>query len=262
MPKVSVVVTTYNRKELLRETIQSILDQTFRDFELIVVDNYSNYDFFEYIKSFNDYRIRAFQNQNNGIIAVNRNFGIKKAKGEYIAFCDDDDLWTKKKLETQLKKLVESKADLVSSNMFIFKGNRNNVQSKTKNRKPKGIKDLLSYNQIYTSTVLVKNVNALFFPEDISLITVEDYGLWIKLLNVGYNFEFIDEALVYYRKMPEGSYVKNYKNRNLKLINFYVSLLISSKFLKQKNRIILLMAIQMAKYVSKNILSYILGKRP
>ena len=93
MPKISVIVTTYNRKELLKETINSIINQTFKDFELIVVDNNSNYNFLSEIKSFDDERIVAFQNNNNGIIARNRNFGIMKSKGEFIAFCDDDDLW-------------------------------------------------------------------------------------------------------------------------------------------------------------------------
>ena len=89
MPKVSVVVTTYNRPDLVKETIDGILNQTFQDFELIVVDNYSNYDFFELIENIGGKKIRAFQNQNNGVIAVNRNVGIKNAIGEYIAFCDD-----------------------------------------------------------------------------------------------------------------------------------------------------------------------------
>ena len=102
MIKVSVVVTTYNRKKYLTQTIKSILNQTFADFELIVVDNYSNYDFLSHINSLNDSRIRPFQNNNNGIIAVNRNFGIKKSKGEFIAFCDDDDIWINTKLEIQL----------------------------------------------------------------------------------------------------------------------------------------------------------------
>lgn len=108
IPLVSVIVTTYNRKELLKETIDSILSQTFTDFELIVVDNYSNYDFIEYIKSFNDLRIRPFQNQNNGIIAINRNIGINNARGEYIAFCDDDDLWKPNKLKIQYSFLIEN----------------------------------------------------------------------------------------------------------------------------------------------------------
>ena len=76
MHNLSVIVTTYNRPSLLNETIKSILNQTFVDFELIVVDNFSNYNFFQLIKSYNDKRIKAFQNQNNGVIATNRNYGI------------------------------------------------------------------------------------------------------------------------------------------------------------------------------------------
>ena len=106
-PLVSVIVTTFNRKELLKETIDSILNQTFTDFELIVVDNYSEYNFVDYIKSFSDNKLIAFQNKNNGIIAVNRNYGIKKAKGKYIAFCDDDDCWDSEKLAKQIPYLRE-----------------------------------------------------------------------------------------------------------------------------------------------------------
>ena len=102
-PLVTVIVTTYNRREFLKKTINSILNQTYKNFEFIIVDNYSNYDFLSHIKSFNDERIRPFQNANDGIIAVNRNYGIKEAKGEYIAFCDDDDLWMENKIEVQLK---------------------------------------------------------------------------------------------------------------------------------------------------------------
>ena len=101
-PTISVIVTTYNRKEFLLETVKSILNQTVSDFELIVVDNFSDYDFFQEMNILNDDRIRAFQNNNDGIIARNRNFGIKKARGEFIAFCDDDDYWAKDKLIIQL----------------------------------------------------------------------------------------------------------------------------------------------------------------
>ena len=115
---VSVVVTTFNRKDLLKETLESILAQTYQDFELIVVDNYSNYDFNALIESFKSDKIRAYQNQNHDVIATNRNFGIEKAKGEYIAFCDDDDLWMPDKLEKQMKCASEHDVDLISKSII------------------------------------------------------------------------------------------------------------------------------------------------
>ena len=102
-PLVSVVVPTFNRKELLTKTVHSILNQTYKNTEVIIVDNYSNYDIISHVATFSDPRISLFQNENHGIIAVNRNFGIEKAKGEYIAFCDDDDLWVPEKLEKQIE---------------------------------------------------------------------------------------------------------------------------------------------------------------
>ena len=68
MPLVSIIVTTYNRRDLLTNTIDSILNQTYKNFELIVVDNFSDYDFLSHIKSYIDERIRSFQNSNDGII--------------------------------------------------------------------------------------------------------------------------------------------------------------------------------------------------
>ena len=100
--KVSVIVPTYNRAHLLKKTIESILSQTYTDLELIVVSNYSTDNTDDMVKSYKDDRIKYFKNQNNGIIAVNRNFGIRKSTGEYIAFCDDDDTWLPNKLERQV----------------------------------------------------------------------------------------------------------------------------------------------------------------
>ena len=225
MLQISVIVTTFNRPKLLKETLDSILNQTYVDFELIVVDNNSNYDFFKLMESFNDTRIKAFQNKNNGIIAVNRNFGIKKANGKYIAFCDDDDIWVKSKLEIQHSQIETSLADIISSNISIFECNTNNILNNTKANKPKSLYDLLWFNQVYTSTVLVKNSELLFFSEDANLITVEDYRLWISLMINGYKFDFSDQNLIYYRKSTDGAYINNYKKRNIKLIYLYRSIL-------------------------------------
>ena len=105
MPIVSVIVTTFNRCEMLGETIASIINQSFQDFELIIVDNMSQDGTEQFIKNIKDARIRYFRNPNFGIIASNRNYGIAKSRGFYIAFCDDDDLWKKNKLELQLNYL-------------------------------------------------------------------------------------------------------------------------------------------------------------
>lgn len=149
MPQVSVIVTTYNRKELLAETIQSILCQTFQDFELIVVDNFSNYDFQAHLQSFNSEKIVPFQNANDGVIAVNRNFALEKAKGKYVAFCDDDDYWEPDKLQRQLDRAVQSGAEMVAiySNAVCF---GEQVKSYSSNKKQiKTQEDLLLSPNIF-----------------------------------------------------------------------------------------------------------------
>ena len=252
MPKVSVIVTTYNRKEFLAETIRSILNQTFRDFELIVVDNYSNYDFFAHISSFNDTRIRAFQNQNKGIIAVNRNFGIKKAKGEYIAFCDDDDIWVENKLKEQVDVIENTKCDLVHTNMFLFRGETKHIIKETSNKKIDSLKDLIKQNQINTSSVLVKNSSYLFFPEDPNLIAVEDYALWLELFIKGLRFEFLPHALVYYRLSDLNiSGNKNWSTKHLKEIYIYISVLLRHPELKVNSLMLRHILINLIKYFVK-----------
>ena len=236
MPKVSVIVTTYNRKEYLTETIQSILNQTFQDFELIVVDNYSAYDFFALMKNFESEKIISFQNQNNGVIAVNRNFGIKQAIGEYVAFCDDDDIWIKNKLEAQIEILNKTSCDLVYSNMYYFKGDTSNIIKKSSNKRINNLKDLINYNQINTSTVFVRNRD-LLFPEDPYLIAVEDYVLWLNLFVKGYRFEFIDQPLVYFRVSEMSAFRKNWDTNHLKLIYLYSSFLLRNPELPIKIRV-------------------------
>ena len=248
MVEVSVIVTSYNRKEFLTETINSILNQTFKDFELIVIDNFSNYDFITHINLFNDNRIRYFQNQNNGIISLNRNFGIKKAKGNYLAFCDDDDIWIKEKLDLQIKRIVENGCDLVSSNMILFKHDINNIVGNQKNRLVKDLNDLLKSNQINTSTVLVKRTELVCFNCDKVLTTIEDHALWINLYLNGFKFDFIKEPLIYYR-ISDSMSQKNWVTKHLRSI--YLLLSIKIEFPDQK--VFKIILLHMLKFIAKNI---------
>ena len=203
-PIVSVIVTTFNRKNMLKTTIESILSQTFSQFELLIIDNYSNYDFINFINSFNDSRIKSFQNKNHGIIAVNRNFGLKKSLGKYIAFCDDDDYWNKDKLSDQIKVFQNFNTILVSSLALNF-GTNTGFFSKNYgflyNRTKLDYESLLISNPIILSSTLIKSEvlkKVGGFSEDKNLIAVEDYDLYLRIFELG-NFILIKKFLIYYR---------------------------------------------------------------
>ena len=204
-PLVSIIVTTFNRKELLKETIHSIINQTFKDFELIVVDNFSDYDFFEYINSFKDNRIRPYQNSNDGIIAINRNYGIKKVKGEYIAFCDDDDLWYPDKIQKQVLSLKKSNNKMIFSmqkefgetSIFSIRFGINPIPFRVKT----STEDLIKNNCIPLSSVLLEKsiINEVgVFNEDGIFLAVEDNELWIRISKL-YKIDFLPEVLVLHR---------------------------------------------------------------
>lgn len=214
-PLVSVIVTTFNRKDYLKETVDSILNQTYKNFELIVVDNFSDYDFFSHIKSFNDSRISAYQNKNNGIIAVNRNFGIKKSEGEYIAFCDDDDLWLPQKLEKQINKLNKTEDGMVYTMQKHF--GETSIFSNYYGIGPLPFKQntstdaLLRVNCIPNSTVMVKKSlldQIGYFDERRSFIGIEDNDFWIRVSKVA-TIGYIPKVFVLHRNHKDGIYLNS-----------------------------------------------------
>jgi len=211
-PEISVIVTTFNRRELLEETIQAILNQSFKDFELIIVDNFSNYNFKNFIQDFEDIRIRAFQNKNNGIIAINRNFGISKSKGKYIAFCDDDDIWLNNKLERQLKYISSSNYGMVFSMQKHF--GHTNILSNNFGIGPLPIRanvssqELLKKNCIALSSVILKKdilKESGVFDDRKSFLAIEDNDLWVRISKIS-SIGFIPEILVMHRNHPNNIY--------------------------------------------------------
>jgi glycosyltransferase involved in cell wall biosynthesis len=106
MPVITVVIAAYNSEKTIRETVESVLSQTFSDFELIVIDDGSTDSTLEVLSQMEDPRLRVFSYPNAGV-AASRNRGIALASGEYVAFLDHDDLWTPDKLEAQLRALQE-----------------------------------------------------------------------------------------------------------------------------------------------------------
>jgi len=185
---VSVIVPTYNRANLVSETVKSILNQTYKYFELIVVDDGSTDNTEEVIKKFNDKRIKYIKIDNWGGPAKPRNTGIKKARGEYIAFCDDDDMWLPEKLERQIKAFqVSNKTAMLYTRFKTIEGDIISNRIFPKNGKYKSgniFKSLYLRPFIACSSVMVKRSvldQVGFFDTDPNLISKEDADLWLRI---------------------------------------------------------------------------------
>ena len=203
-PLVSIIIPTYNRAEDLKRALQSVFDQTFTDWEVVVVDNNSIDNTDSLIESFNDPKIRVFKIRNEGVIAASRNLGLKHALGEYIAFLDSDDWWHPQKLEVSLKYL-ERGADVVYHNLFLVRKSNQKIfwkKSTARNLKSPIFVDLIvNNNALPNSSVVVRKQimrEIKGFAEDRDLIAAEDYDAWLRVAKISEKFKKIPETLGYY----------------------------------------------------------------
>ena len=212
---VTAVITTHNRKELLGRAIQSVLSQTYKDIELVVVSDGSTDGTDEMMKQYEgDDRIKyiSYYPGKGGNFA--RNTGIKAAKGEYVAFLDDDDEWLPTKIEKQLK-IMESDPEIG----LVYTGTHNIYVDLgiTYDSKPVQhgdlSKDILLFNIVgSTTTVMVRksvlNTSGLF---DESLGAMQDYDLWVRVCQVA-KVGVVTEPLVnYYNYNNSGQISVNVK---------------------------------------------------
>ncbi len=197
MPFVSVIIPTYNRKEFLREAVQSVLEQTFQDLELIVVDDGSTDGTWEMLEREFGGRIRYIYQENQGPSAA-RNRGVEASCGEWIAFLDSDDLWLPKKLERQLEFTAENPGALISytDEIWIRRGRR--VNPKKKHAKYSGwiYPQCLPLCIVSPSSVLI---HRKLWDEvggfDERLPVCEDYDLWLRIASRHPIF-FLPEKLI------------------------------------------------------------------
>ena len=200
-PCVSVIVTTFNRKFFLSQTINSILEQSFNDFELIIVDNMSVDGTSDYVLGIADPRVRYFRNSNNGVIAVNRNYGIGKAKGQYVAFCDDDDLWLMDKLRLQVAQLKgDPSIAMCYTNAESFVGDVTLSHKMIRRVVYKyHFLQLLRGNFIPNSSVLIRRdiFIKLGLLNEVSSLR-EDYEMWLRV-TFFYAVVGINSSLIRYR---------------------------------------------------------------
>jgi glycosyltransferase involved in cell wall biosynthesis len=117
---VSVIIPTYNRAHLIGETIQSVMRQTYSNWEIIVVDDGSSDETSETVRQFTDLRLQYHRIEHTGTIGAVRNYGIKRSKGEFIAFLDSDDLWLPGKLQQQVDALDHTGVTFVFTQVKLF----------------------------------------------------------------------------------------------------------------------------------------------
>lgn len=201
-PLVSVVVLTNNREALLRETVASVLAQDLESLELIVVDNESADGTRKYMAGLQDPRVRYCRNANGGILSVNRNFGIRRARGEFVAFCDDDDLWLPQKLSRQVAAMRgRPEAVLCFTNGFAFRDSGILTPALVSGKKRwlrRSFAGLLMENSIPSCSVMARRraLEAVgMFDESAELVAVEDWELWLRLAHIAPPV-FVDEPLV------------------------------------------------------------------
>jgi glycosyltransferase involved in cell wall biosynthesis len=196
---VSVVIPTHNRPDFLKKTLQSIIDQTYSHLEIIVVSNGPNKDNERIAKDPNDQRIIYLDQENSGGPASPRNHGIRMAKGKYVAFCDDDDLWLSEKIEKQVKALEENlECGLCYSKMLRF-----DDQKQWANAHEEGaanFQSLLYVNTVPISSVLIRKYlldKFGSFSESERIGSSEDYEFLLRH-STSTNFYFLDQYLIKY----------------------------------------------------------------
>ena len=194
---VSIIMPSYNTGLYIKESIQSVINQTYKNWELIIVDDCSTDNTDQIIKKFDDNRIKYFKNESNSGAAVSRNRALKEAKGKWIAFLDSDDLWKSVKLEHQIKFMTENNYD------FTYTDYRIQLNGKWLlyiNTGPKIVNKRKLYNYCYFSTITV-----MYNREKIGLIQIadikknNDYAMWFQIIEKSSCYR-LPECLSYYIK--------------------------------------------------------------
>ena len=200
---VSIIMPSYNTAPYIEETIQSVLNQTYTNWELIIVDDCSTDNTDEVLETIKDDRIRCFKNEKNSGAAVSRNKALREAKGQWIAYLDSDDLWMPEKLEKQIEFMEENGYAFSYTNYeeIDVNGNKTGVRITG----PKKITETGMFNYCWPGCLTV-----MYDAEKVGLIQIEDikknndYAMWLKACKKA-NCYLLDECLGQYRKGRVGS---------------------------------------------------------
>ena len=241
IPTVSVIIPTYNHAKYLSGALQSVINQSFTNWEAVIINNYSDDDTVEIVTKFNEPRFTLFNFRNEGVIAASRNEGLRHAKAPIIAFLDSDDIWYTDKLNRCLQEF-ENGADIVchgenwvstdSAPRATFYGPVNRASHKNL---------LFRGNCISTSATLLRKdlLNQLGgFDEDQTFVTAEDYELWMRLSLSNSKIVFVNQLLGEYRRHDQNASgsVTRHLAAEIAVINVHIKFESTSLFNKFRAR--------------------------
>ena len=201
---VSVIMPAFNAERYIKESILSVLNQTYTNLELIIVNDCSKDATLKIITELAnlDIRIKLINNQVNLGCADSRNVALKEIKGEYIAFCDSDDIWVKEKIEKQLNHIKKYNADMVFTAYEMIDSEAKFLKYR-RVTETLSMEDLLKENSVIFSTTFfkAKSIKGICFD---SSWFHEDYVFLLECLKRNLKFFSIDEVLVRYRVHNKG----------------------------------------------------------
>lgn len=196
----SIIIPTYNQGHLLKKSLESVIKQTYQNWEAIVINNYSVDDTDKVINSFKDARIKSINFNNRGIIAASRNYGVRLSSYPYIAFLDSDDFWLPDKLEKSLH-FLENGCNLVCHDeIWQWSDGFSKLIHYGPERDSNYESLLFKGNVLSTSAISLKKdliIKCNGFNESPLMAGNEDYDLWMRMSLIT-RFKFIREPLGYY----------------------------------------------------------------
>jgi teichuronic acid biosynthesis glycosyltransferase TuaG len=217
---VSIIMPVFNGEKYITESIESVIDQSYINWELLIIDDGSTDDTSSIVNLFtNDERIKYFYKNNEGP-AKARNYGIKKSDGIYIAFLDADDLWHKEKLKLQLEYILKFNYSFVFCNFVIINDKSKIIGKNFINTEDNSNENLLVKDYIGTLSVIFNReiINKIgYFDEKI--INTEDWDYWIRISKF-YKLGFLNLTLASYRQHNDGIS----KNAKVQLANEFIVL--------------------------------------
>lgn len=217
---ISVIMSEYNTDEhLLRESIESILKQTYKNIELVLIDDCGKNDVSKIAKEFNDDRIKVYRNEKNSGLVYSLNKSLELAKGEYVARMDTDDYSYNDRIEKQVKFILEHpEYTVVGTNADFYDGE--NITGRSYRHGEVDRKQVLNGNVLIHPSIMARKEAFLAVGGYPDYKRCEDYAMWIKLFVNGYKMYNMDDVLLRYHVSKD-----DYNKRTLKTRKGFFQLL-------------------------------------